>query len=87
MARIRVWVSLLSLCVVLTASGQQLPASAAVGVVPPVVKFSGTLTDAGGKPLTGTVGVTFSLYKESHGGGTAVSYPCHTRKSMRAVYG
>jgi hypothetical protein len=37
-------------------------------VVPTLVNFSGTLTDANGKPLTGTVGVTFYLYKDSQGG-------------------
>jgi trimeric autotransporter adhesin len=36
--------------------------------VPPLVKFSGVLNDVNGKPLTGIVGVTFSLYKEDHGG-------------------
>lgn len=36
--------------------------------VPPLVNFSGTLTDLSGKPLSGTVGVTFLLYKESQGG-------------------
>jgi len=33
-----------------------------------MVKFSGVLTEVNGKPLTGTVGVTFSLYKESESG-------------------
>jgi len=42
----------------------QQPAS----VVPTLVNFSGVLTDANGKPLTGTVGVTFSLYKDQQGG-------------------
>jgi hypothetical protein len=37
-------------------------------VVPSVVKFAGVLNDAGGKPLGGTVGVTFLLYKEQAGG-------------------
>jgi hypothetical protein len=37
-------------------------------VVPPLVNFSGALTDVKGKPLTGTVGVTFLLYKEEQGG-------------------
>ncbi len=37
-------------------------------VVPGMVKFSGTLNDANGKPLTGTVGVTFLLYQEQSGG-------------------
>jgi hypothetical protein len=33
-----------------------------------MVRFSGTLTDANGKSLSGIVGVTFLLYKESQGG-------------------
>jgi len=37
-------------------------------VVPGVVKFAGTLNDATGKPVNGTVGVTFLLYKEQAGG-------------------
>jgi hypothetical protein len=37
-------------------------------VVPPLVKFSGVLTDVNSKTLTGTVGVTFSLYNEAQGG-------------------
>ncbi len=37
-------------------------------VVPPLVKFSGVLTDVNSKVLTGTVGVTFSLYNEAQGG-------------------
>jgi hypothetical protein len=45
----------------------QTPASAD-SVVPAMVKFTGTLNDVDGKPLTGTVGVTFLLYKEQTGG-------------------
>src|SRR5215467_8340685 len=37
-------------------------------VVPGMIKFAGTLTDIDHKPLTGIVGVTFSLYKEQTGG-------------------
>jgi hypothetical protein len=37
-------------------------------VVPTLVSFSGVLTEANGKPLTGTVGATFSLYKDQQGG-------------------
>ncbi len=37
-------------------------------VVPPLVKFSGVLTDVNSKALAGTVGVTFSLYNEAQGG-------------------
>jgi trimeric autotransporter adhesin len=46
----------------------QQAATAGNAVVPPMVKFSGTLTDANGKPLTEVVGVTFLLYKDSQGG-------------------
>jgi N-acetylneuraminic acid mutarotase len=38
------------------------------GTVPTVIRFSGNLADADGKPLSGMVGVTFSLYKEEQGG-------------------
>ena len=48
------------------ASGQQTTATSAA--VPPLVNFSGTLSDLNGKPLTGIVGVTFLLYKEQQGG-------------------
>ena len=53
------------ICSVLQVSAQQPLAS---GIVPPVVKFGGVLSDVNGKPTTGTVGLTFSLYKESQGG-------------------
>jgi len=43
-------------------------AAATSVVVPPLVSFSGVLTDLNGKPLTGIVGVTFALYNESQGG-------------------
>ena len=36
--------------------------------VPSVVKYSGTATDINNKPLTGTVGITFLLYKDQTGG-------------------
>ena len=43
-------------------------ASGVESVVPGVVKFAGALNDTAGKPLTGTIGVTFLLYKEQAGG-------------------
>jgi hypothetical protein len=49
----------------LLAIAQQTPA---IGTVPTVVNFSGTLADANGKPLSGTIGVTFYLYKDQQGG-------------------
>jgi len=42
--------------------------SSSSAVVPPLVSFSGVLTDVNGKPMTGVLGVTFALYKESQGG-------------------
>jgi hypothetical protein len=47
---------------------QQPTAPAGNAVVPPLVKFSGTLTDLNGKALSETVGVTFALYKDQQGG-------------------
>lgn len=45
----------------------QSPARSATAV-PRLVKYSGTLVDSAGKSLTGTLGVTFSLYAEAEGG-------------------
>jgi hypothetical protein len=36
--------------------------------VPPLVNYSGVLTDLEGRPMSGLVGVTFLLYKDSEGG-------------------
>jgi trimeric autotransporter adhesin len=44
------------------------PAAKTATAVPRLVKFNSTLTDGGGKPLTGIVGVTFSLYETPEGG-------------------
>jgi hypothetical protein len=66
--RLHVGVWLVLICCVVSLSAQQAAVAAANAVVPPVVKFSGVLTDSRGKPMAGTVGVTFSLYKESQGG-------------------
>jgi hypothetical protein len=56
-----VW--LLLMCFAVSLSAQQAALVTANAVVPPVIKFSGVLTDTSNKPLTGTVGVTFSLYQ------------------------
>jgi hypothetical protein len=36
--------------------------------VPRLVKFSGAVKDRAGDPMKGVVGITFSVYKEEHGG-------------------
>jgi hypothetical protein len=56
------------LCLSSSFAQQSSTAAAANAVVPTLVNFSGTLTDVSGKPLTGVVGVTFSLYKDEQGG-------------------
>ncbi len=61
-----VWILLI--CSAVSLSAQQAALTAANTVVPPLVKFSGVLTDVNNRPLTGTVGVTFSLYKDQEGG-------------------
>jgi hypothetical protein len=38
-------------------------------VVPRLINFSGVLKDNSGKPLTGSVTLTLSLYAEQEGGG------------------
>jgi len=62
-----VWVLFL-VCSAVSLCAQQAASAAANAVVPPLVKFSGVLTDVNSKALTGTVGVTFSLYNEAQGG-------------------
>src|ERR1022692_346153 len=58
---------LVGCCAVFLFAGQSVTTTSS-GLVPPLVTFSGVLSDLNGKSLTGTVGVTFSLYKESEGG-------------------
>jgi hypothetical protein len=62
---VRLTLCLSLLCCVLRVSAEQ---PAANGIVPQVVKFGGVLTEVNGKPLAGTVGVTFSIYKDQEGG-------------------
>ena len=66
--RLYVGVWFLLICSTVSLSAQEATLASANAVVPPVVKFGGVLTDASGKPVTGTVGVTFALYKDQDGG-------------------
>jgi hypothetical protein len=50
------------------AGAQQAEMAASSVVVPRLVNFSGKAGDVGGKIMTGTVGVTFALYKDQEGG-------------------
>jgi trimeric autotransporter adhesin len=60
---------ILLLCCVFSQAQQTVATNTNVAV-PPLINFSGTLTEANGKPITitGTVAVTFSLYSEQTGG-------------------
>jgi hypothetical protein len=58
---------LLSFCS-LSIQAQQTVATDTNVIVPPLVNFSGTLTDTNGRPRTSDVAVTFSLYSEQTGG-------------------
>ena len=69
--------TIIRLCVVLLLIACAVPmpaqqpaavASSSTAVVPPLVSFSGVLSDVNGKPLTGVVGVTFALYTNEQGG-------------------
>ncbi len=52
------------------AHGQQASSqtSSQPAAVPHLVKFGGNVKDASGKPLTGSAGLTFALYKDDQGG-------------------
>lgn len=44
------------------------PSLCAALAVPRLVRFGGTLKDAGGNPRTGTIGIVFSIYSQPDGG-------------------
>jgi hypothetical protein len=50
------------------AAAQQSATDSSSAIVPTLVKYSGTLLDSNSKPLSGTVGVTFLLFKSEQGG-------------------
>jgi len=57
----------ISVTITLCALAQDAAANSKL-TVPHLIRFNGVLTDATGKPVTGTIGITFSLYKEEQGG-------------------
>lgn len=56
------------LCCTNLSAAQQSGTLSSSAIVPTLVKYGGTLLDSNGKPLSGTVGVTFLLYKDEQGG-------------------
>jgi hypothetical protein len=67
-ARIVVGFLSLSLVVFAQTPSSTTPAASASAQVPRLIRFSGIAKDATGKPLTGVLGVTFSLYKDQQAG-------------------
>jgi hypothetical protein len=65
---LRVVALLLSLALLIAGTGPLSLAQQQASVVPTLVNFSGTVTDANHKPLSGTVGLTFFLYKDQQAG-------------------
>jgi hypothetical protein len=64
--------------------------SPTVAQVPPLIQFSNVATDGNGKPLTGVIGITFSLYQEQQGGSplwleTQQAEVRETRETLRKV--
>jgi hypothetical protein len=58
-----------SLIVILTLFAAAVQAqSTQASTVPPLVHFSGTVKGSSGAPMTGTIGITFALYKDQEGG-------------------
>jgi hypothetical protein len=68
MKRIQIVISVMSLLLCAVLVQAQVVTTNTNVVVPPLVNFSGKLTDSNGKPLTGSIAVTFSLYSEQTGG-------------------
>jgi len=66
--KLRVGLVIASLFLALFASGQTSGSSPASVSVPPVIEFSNVATDESGRPLTGTLPITFSLYNNAQGG-------------------
>ena len=80
------------LCMTLLSSSftqaQQSPATGASAIVPPMVRYSGTLTDINGKPLTTTTGTTFLLYRDEQGGAPSPDGDAkHHARQERALHG
>ncbi|MBV9155864.1 MAG: hypothetical protein JO097_06360, partial [Acidobacteriaceae bacterium] len=63
---------LISACCLLTAVGQlslgQEQGQITGSTVPRLISFTGAIKDAAGKPVSGPVSVTFSLFAEQEGG-------------------
>jgi hypothetical protein len=66
MQRFTLLFALVGLC--LTSGLAQETSTSNAVAVPHLVRFSGLVKDAAGQPLSGTVGITFALYRDQEGG-------------------
>jgi hypothetical protein len=66
----RVSVSIFIACLILSAfalaqvDGQDSPSAASTGTVPRLIRIHGAVRDTAGKPLSASIGITFTLYKD-----------------------
>ena len=67
MTRLLAWSLVLVILLALPLIAQQRPPATTV-VVPRLIRFAGTVRDVAGKPMSGTAGITFALYKDQEGG-------------------
>ena len=62
------WTSLIASLFLFIAQAQQPPMLSSSTALPHLVRFNGTAKDPSGHPLTGTIGITFSLYSDQADG-------------------
>ena len=62
------WALVVSVICCACLAAAQLRQSTGSVIVPRFIRFGGVLKDSGGKPLSGTLGITFALYKDQEGG-------------------
>jgi hypothetical protein len=58
---------LLGACALAQVDGQASPPAASTATVPRLIRITGAVRDEAGKPLSASVGITFTLYKDENG--------------------
>ena len=78
-------VLMLLVCSMFVNAQQTIPVTASTAV-PRLINFNGTLTDVNRQPLSGIVGVTFSLYRYQQGGAPLWLETQNVRPDMTGRY-
>ena len=60
--------ALFAFSLLMLAAGRNYAQTTTSTTVPNLIHFGGVARDLDGKPMTGTVGITFALYAEQNGG-------------------